>query len=119
MMNKDTNQNRYGLDKDLVEFVRDGLAANPDLLPTLSPQSNRLFKLVHRSAGNGLTVPEAARVMGKTPNAASRQFVELKKAGYIARHGSRQTPAGRTAGVYRVTLAGVMLVDSFITQANT
>lgn len=87
-----------------------------DLLPTLSRTRHRVFRLIHGSGGGGLTVHEAAATLGKTPNAVSGRFTELKAAGYISQHGRRPTPTGSSAGVYRVTLAGAMLVDGFLNE---
>lgn len=93
-------------------------AAFNDLLPTLTRQRHTVFKLIHQSGGAGLTVHEAAATLGKTPNAVSGRFTELKAAGLITKNGRRPTPTGSSAGVYRVALGGVMLVDDYLNAAS-
>ncbi len=105
----DICQNRHGGNAESE-------AAFQDLLPTLTRQRHVVFKLIHASGGDGLTAHEAAAALGKTPNAVSGRFTELKAAGLITKSGRRPTPTGSSAGVYRVAMAGVMLVDDYLTK---
>lgn len=78
----------------------ESVAAFQTLLPGLSHRRRHVLALIQKAGLKGLTVHEAAELLGTTPNAVSGRFTELKREGLIFKNGKRPTPAGSSAGVY-------------------
>jgi predicted ArsR family transcriptional regulator len=95
MLEQDITKNRHGGNEQSNEAFQKIESSLPD-------RRAGVLILIRNAASEGLTVHEAAELLGTTPNAVSGRFSELKKGGLIEQIGRRATPTGCSAGVYRV-----------------
>lgn len=70
--------------------------------PRLPERRKIVLSLIRNAGSKGLTTLEASELLETTPNAISGRFSELKRDGLIEKIGTRKTPSGCSAAVYRV-----------------
>ena len=90
----DISKNRHGGNPESENAFK-------KISPRLPERRKIVLSLIRNAGSKGLTTLEASELLKTTPNAISGRFSELKRDGLIEKIGTRKTPSGCSAAVYR------------------
>jgi len=93
MSEQDITKNRHGGNEQST-------AAFEEIRESLPKRRSDVLVMIQKAGLKGLTVHEAAKLAGTTPNTLSGRFSELKRDGLITKRGTRPTVSGCKAGVF-------------------